>query len=136
MSGTKDLIKFYFKSIENNSCIFGSRFSYGGTTNNYPKLKYVLNRIFNNLVRAIFQINYNDFTNALNKVITNGVNRSIYNIGNTDEISIMTLLKNKETRKDVVDWISSFKNEDIHSEPVLSFENIIDVVALSTYNPE
>ena len=35
----------------------------------------------------------NDFTNALNKVITNGVNRSIYNIGNTDEISIMTLLK-------------------------------------------
>ena len=36
----------------------------------------------------------NDFTNALNKVITNSVNRSIYNIGNTDEISIMTLLKN------------------------------------------
>ncbi|MAL64837.1 MAG: family 2 glycosyl transferase [Candidatus Marinimicrobia bacterium] len=64
-----DLMKFYFKSIENNSCVFGSRFSYGGTTNNYPKLKYVLNRIFNNLVRLIFQINYNDFTNAF-KVYT------------------------------------------------------------------
>ena len=33
------------------------------------KLKYVLNRIFNNLVRLIFQINYNDFTNAF-KVYT------------------------------------------------------------------
>ena len=33
------------------------------------QLKYVLNRIFNNLVRVIFQINYNDFTNAF-KVYT------------------------------------------------------------------
>mgnify|MGYP001273776102 CR=1 FL=1 len=35
----------------------------------------------------------NDFTNALNKVITNGINRSIYHIGNTDEITVIELLK-------------------------------------------
>ena len=28
----KDLIKFYFKSIKSNTCIFGSRFIDGGTT--------------------------------------------------------------------------------------------------------
>ena len=65
----KDLIKFYFKSIKNNTCIFGSRFIGGGFTKDYPKLKYVLNRIFNNLVRLIFQIRYNDITNAF-KVYT------------------------------------------------------------------
>ena len=65
----KDLIKFYFKSIKNNTCIFGSRFIDGGSTKDYPKLKYVLNRIFNNLVRLIFQIKYNDITNAF-KVYT------------------------------------------------------------------
>ena len=65
----KDLINFYFKSIKNNTCIFGSRFLEGGFTKDYPKLKYVLNRIFNNLVRLIFQIRYNDITNAF-KVYT------------------------------------------------------------------
>ena len=66
---SKDLIKFYFKSLENDSCVFGSRFSRGGTTHDYPKLKYILNRFFNNLVRLTFQINYDDFTNAF-KVYT------------------------------------------------------------------
>ncbi len=65
----KDLIKFYFKSLKNETCVFGSRFSNGGTTKDYPKLKYILNRIFNNLVRLIFQIGYNDITNAF-KVYT------------------------------------------------------------------
>ena len=65
----KDLIEFYFRSIKNNTCIFGSRFIAGGYTKDYPKIKYVLNRIFNNLVRLIFQIRYNDITNAF-KVYT------------------------------------------------------------------
>ena len=65
----KDLIKFYFESLKNNTCVFGSRFSYGGTTEDYPKIKYILNRIFNNLVRLIFQIKYDDITNAF-KVYT------------------------------------------------------------------
>ena len=65
----KDLLKFYFKSLKKNTCVFGSRFSDGGTTQNYPKLKYILNRIFNNIVRFTFQIGYNDITNAF-KVYT------------------------------------------------------------------
>jgi dolichol-phosphate mannosyltransferase len=43
-------------------CVFGSRFIKGGQVENYPFLKYFLNRIFNNWVRIKTGINYNDFT--------------------------------------------------------------------------
>jgi dolichol-phosphate mannosyltransferase len=44
-------------------CVFGSRFIKGGQVENYPFVKYFLNRIFNNWVRIKTGINYNDFTN-------------------------------------------------------------------------
>ena len=44
-------------------CVFGSRFIRGGIVENYPYVKYFLNRIFNNWVRIKTGINYNDFTN-------------------------------------------------------------------------
>ena len=65
----KDLINFYFKSVKNYRCVFGTRFSSGGSTKDYPVLKYIMNRFFNNLVRLIFRIKYDDITNAF-KVYT------------------------------------------------------------------
>ena len=65
----EDLIKFYFKSVKNNACVFGTRFSEGGNTKDYPVIKYIMNRVFNNIVRLIFQIKYDDITNAF-KVYT------------------------------------------------------------------
>jgi len=65
----KDLINFYFKSVKNYTCVFGTRFSSGGSTKDYPVLKYIMNRFFNNLVRLIFRIKYDDITNAF-KVYT------------------------------------------------------------------
>ena len=60
-----DLIKFYQKmKNENHDCIFGSRFIKGGSTEDYPKIKLMLNRFANNLVKWVFQIPYNDCTNA------------------------------------------------------------------------
>jgi dolichol-phosphate mannosyltransferase len=44
-------------------CVFGSRFIKGGKVENYPFVKYFLNRIFNNWVRIKTGFNYNDFTN-------------------------------------------------------------------------
>jgi len=60
-----DLVKFYnaMKS-ENYDCIFGSRFIKDGKTINYPKIKLVINRLANNLIRFVFRIKYNDCTNA------------------------------------------------------------------------
>ena len=65
----KDLINFYFKSVKNYTCVFGTRFSSGGSIKDYPVVKYIMNRFFNNLVRLIFRIKYDDITNAF-KVYT------------------------------------------------------------------
>ena len=65
----KDLINFYFKSVKNYTCVFGTRFSSGGSTKDYPLVKYIMNRFFNILVKLIFRIKYDDITNAF-KVYT------------------------------------------------------------------
>ena len=60
-----DLVKFYRVMVkENVDCVFGTRWNKGGKVYNYPKHKLILNRIFNNLIRVIFNIKYNDCTNA------------------------------------------------------------------------
>lgn len=60
----KDLVRFYRKMQEGYDCVFGSRFTNGGKTINYPLLKYLLNRVTNNIIRVLFGIRYNDVTNA------------------------------------------------------------------------
>jgi dolichol-phosphate mannosyltransferase len=61
---TEDILLSY-KMIcdEGYDCVFGSRFIKGSQVENYPFVKYFLNRIFNNWVRIKTGINYNDFTN-------------------------------------------------------------------------
>lgn len=60
-----DLIRYY-KIISSNKydAVLGSRFIKNSTTKDYPLFKFILNRIFNNLVKLIFLSDYNDFTNA------------------------------------------------------------------------
>jgi dolichol-phosphate mannosyltransferase len=61
----EDLVRFYNKMIEGNyDCVFGSRFSKGGKVYDYPKLKLIINRIANHIVKIIFRLNFNDCTNA------------------------------------------------------------------------
>ena len=59
-----DLILFYNKLSEGYDCVFGTRWSKGGKVYDYPKHKLFLNRLFNNMVRLLFGIKYNDVTNA------------------------------------------------------------------------
>lgn len=60
----QDLVIFYRKLQEGYDAVFGSRFIHGSHTVDYPPLKYVLNRIFNLMLKIIFRISYNDVTNA------------------------------------------------------------------------
>jgi len=59
-------LKKYYKLIStgNLDAILGTRFSNMSKIKNYPKVKLILNRIFNNFVRLILWSKYNDFTNA------------------------------------------------------------------------
>jgi len=60
-----DLIKFYTTMLEGNyDCVFGNRFTKGGKTIDYPKVKKMINRIANWIIRITMRINYNDTTNA------------------------------------------------------------------------
>jgi dolichol-phosphate mannosyltransferase len=60
----EDLIRFYNKLQEGYDCVFGSRFNKGGKVINYPKIKLLINRVANFIVRVSFGMRYNDTTNA------------------------------------------------------------------------
>ena len=59
----EDVVKYYRKLIEGYDCVFGSRFITGSTVENYPKMKLILNRIANNIIRIMFMCPFNDLTN-------------------------------------------------------------------------
>ncbi len=59
-----DIVRFYHKMQEGYDCVFGTRWSKGGKVYDYPTHKLYLNRFFNNIVRLLFGIKYNDITNA------------------------------------------------------------------------
>jgi dolichol-phosphate mannosyltransferase len=59
-----DVVKYYTKLQEGYDCVFGSRFVSGSKLVDYPIHKLILNRVANLLIRALFQIRYNDVTNA------------------------------------------------------------------------
>lgn len=61
----KDLVKYYRIMVsENVDCVFGSRFIKGGAVYDYPPIKLFINRLANFIVKIVFNIPYNDFTNA------------------------------------------------------------------------
>ena len=59
-----DLVAFFRKLEGGYDCVFGSRFVRGGQTIGYPKLKLLLNRTANLMIRILFLLRYNDVTNA------------------------------------------------------------------------
>ena len=60
-----DLVRFARTMDEKDvDCVFGTRFSRGGTVVDYPLPKLLLNRMANNVIRLLFGIRYDDITNA------------------------------------------------------------------------
>lgn len=58
-------VALYWKELRKGfDCVFGSRFMKGGGTIDYPKLKYVINRLANRFLKFMFHTGYNDTTNA------------------------------------------------------------------------
>lgn len=59
-----DVVAYWKKLNEGYDCVFGSRFSRGGGTIDYPLLKLILNRLANVFLATLFRIKLNDTTNA------------------------------------------------------------------------
>jgi dolichol-phosphate mannosyltransferase len=60
----KDLVAGYRKLQDGYDCVFGSRFMRGSQVVDYPGHKLVINRLANWFIKTIFNIRYNDVTNA------------------------------------------------------------------------
>jgi dolichol-phosphate mannosyltransferase len=60
----EDLVRYYRVLEQGYDCAFGSRFVPGGHVYDYPRLKYVINRLANQFIRILFRHRYNDTTNA------------------------------------------------------------------------
>ena len=73
-----DILKS-FSYIENDGfdCVFGSRFIKGGNVENYPAIKLILNRLFNNYVKFRSSYNYNDFTNIFKTYRRSAINEIV-----------------------------------------------------------
>jgi dolichol-phosphate mannosyltransferase len=60
----EDLARYHRLLEEGYDCAFGSRFVPGAKVYDYPRLKYVVNRLANQFIRILFRHRYNDTTNA------------------------------------------------------------------------
>jgi dolichol-phosphate mannosyltransferase len=60
----QDLVLYYHVLEQGYDCAFGTRFGNGGRTQDYPRIKLVLNRIVNAGIGLLFRHGYNDTTNA------------------------------------------------------------------------
>jgi len=59
-----DAVRYWRLLCEGNECVFGSRFLRRGDVRDYPGLKLLVNRLANLFIRVMFNIPYNDTTNA------------------------------------------------------------------------
>jgi dolichol-phosphate mannosyltransferase len=58
------VVRYWEKLNEGWDCVFGSRFIRGSRVVDYPRVKLLLNRIVNFMIRVAFGIRFNDTTNA------------------------------------------------------------------------
>lgn len=59
-----DALKYYEEMMRGADCVFGTRFSHGGSHHGYPLVKWLLNRAANWLTRKAFRYEFDDTTNA------------------------------------------------------------------------
>jgi len=60
----RDLVNYWKIMLEGYECAFGSRFIKGSKVYDYPKIKLLVNRLVNTMIRYAFRIETNDITNA------------------------------------------------------------------------
>ena len=60
----RDVVRYWETLQRGYDCVFGSRFIKGSSVIAYPKLKLVMNRCANLLLKVLFNITLNDTTNA------------------------------------------------------------------------
>lgn len=60
----RDVVTYYRKLQQGYECVFGSRFVAGSKVIDYPRHKLLVNRLANWFINVLFQLHFNDTTNA------------------------------------------------------------------------
>ena len=60
----RDVVRYWEILQSGVDCAFGSRFMKGGGAIDYPRFKYVMNRLANKFLQTVFGVRLNDTTNA------------------------------------------------------------------------
>ncbi len=60
----RDVVRYWRTLSEGWDCVFGSRFMPGGGVIDYPRFKWIVNRLINLGIRVAFNVPLNDTTNA------------------------------------------------------------------------
>lgn len=60
----RDVVTYYRKLQNGYECVFGSRFMAGSKVVDYPRHKLFVNRLANFFINVLFQLHFNDTTNA------------------------------------------------------------------------
>lgn len=103
-----DILKYYWELKKGAECVFGSRFIKGAHIHDYPKHKYVLNRLANYFIKIIFRIDHNDITNAFKaykREVIDGIQPLLSNHFNiTVEIPLKAIVRGYHYKKIPVSW--------------------------------
>jgi dolichol-phosphate mannosyltransferase len=108
-SDEPDDVVMYFMEISNGyDCVFGSRFIKGSKTSNYPKIKLMVNRLVNTMLRLLFWTRFNDLTNSFKAYRSHVIREcgpyraSHFNI--TIELSLSALIRNYNILQVPISW--------------------------------
>ena len=111
----EDIVKFYRRMLNGYDCVFGTRFSHGGKTIDYPQFKLVLNRIANWFICLLFQFRYNDVTNAFKmykKEVIQGLNPILsHHFNLTVELPLKAIIRGYSYSVVPNRWINRDKGE-------------------------
>ena len=111
----QDLVKYWNTLKDGNECAFGSRFMKGSKVYEYPRLKLLINRIVNLVISYVFNVNYNDVTNAFKmyrKEVIQGCKPFIsphFNL--TVEIPLKAIIRGYSWKTIPISWKNREKGE-------------------------
>jgi len=103
-----EVVMYYNEICNGYDCVFGSRFMKGSKTSNYPKLKLMVNRLVNTMMRILFWTRYNDLTNSFKAYRAHVLREcgpfraSHFNI--TIELSLSALIRNYNILQVPISW--------------------------------
>ncbi|MFC1868333.1 glycosyltransferase family 2 protein [Thermodesulfobacteriota bacterium] len=104
----RDVVRYYRKIEDGYDSVFGSRFTTGSKVTDYPRVKFIVNRLVNRMLQLLFFTRHNDLTNAFKAYRAHVIDDIMplqgchFNI--TIEISLSVLIRKYKIASMPINW--------------------------------